>query len=204
MSPWSGGPRTVLCTVALCVMVRLTADVQLSLLVGADGALKNVRVITGHPLLTAGAIEMVKSWRFTPGSINGVPVEMETRATLAMAIGGASLPDAALLPAYPGQAREGAVSGVVDMRAVVAPDGAVVSVDIVDGPEILRQASADAVRRWRYESSAVTGPTAIPVEIAFQCSRPSMCPAAVAVGALVPPAGPLSRPKPGVVPPRLR
>lgn len=195
----------ILCAVAMCVGMRLTGSVELDILVGAGGDLKNVSVIAGHPMLTAGAVEMARSWRFTPGSINGVPTEMKTHATLVFATGGADLPAAGLLPAYPKGARKGAVSGVVDMRAIVAPDGSVTSVEIVNGPELLRQAGAEAVRQWRFEPSAAAGATTIPVQIAFNYfSRPSICPLGPVVGALIPPHGPFPRLEPGVVPPHLR
>ena len=176
---------------------------QVSIVIGADGAIKSARVTSGFPLLRNDTLDIVKGWRFQPGTINGVPTEMEARATLLVTTMHAALPVPAILPAYPAEARNNQVSGVVHLRALVSPDGAVASVEAVGGPEILRQASTDAVRRWKYEPSAATGQAGMPVDIVFSMTRHFRGDVTV-VGALIPPGGPFPRPKPGVVPPRLR
>jgi len=65
-------------------------------------------------------------------------------------------------PEYPVLAREARVSGVVRLEAIIAADGAVRSVRLVEGPALLVQAAISAVRTWRYTPPALNGD---PIEI---------------------------------------
>ena len=56
--------------------------VRLSATVGKDGRVKSVRVISGHPMLQAAAVEAVKQWVYRPTLLNGQPVETETEIVL--------------------------------------------------------------------------------------------------------------------------
>jgi len=57
-------------------------------------------------------------------------------------------------PAYPALARSMALEGIVKVDALVATDGSVKTVEIRGGHPVLAQAAANAVRRWKWESSA--------------------------------------------------
>lgn len=57
-------------------------------------------------------------------------------------------------PAYPTLARAMALSGVVKVDALVAPDGSVKAVDIKGGHPVLAQAAVNTVRRWKWETTA--------------------------------------------------
>jgi TonB family protein len=48
--------------------------------VGIDGRVKDVKVISGHPLLRDAAIRAVRTWTFKPATINGKSVEAPARA----------------------------------------------------------------------------------------------------------------------------
>jgi TonB family protein len=54
-------------------MVRFTA------IIGKDGRVLNLQVMSGHPLLVAAAQEAVKQWVYKPTSFNGQPAEVVTR-----------------------------------------------------------------------------------------------------------------------------
>jgi TonB family protein len=56
--------------------------VVLEVHIGRDGAIQNVKVVSGQPLLANAAIAAVKQWRFKPHLVQGQPVEMQTRVTL--------------------------------------------------------------------------------------------------------------------------
>ncbi len=43
--------------------------------IAIDGAIRNVQVVSGDPLLTAAAVECVKKWEFNSSRLNGLPVE---------------------------------------------------------------------------------------------------------------------------------
>jgi TonB family protein len=56
--------------------------VVLEVHIGMDGTVQALDVASGDPLLAEAATVAVKQWRFQPRSINGQPVEMQTRVTL--------------------------------------------------------------------------------------------------------------------------
>ena len=53
--------------------------VTLNATIGADGSIKKVKVVSGHPMLTNAAVEAVKQWRYRPTLLNGQPVETDTQ-----------------------------------------------------------------------------------------------------------------------------
>ncbi len=56
--------------------------VVLEVRIGRDGAIQDVKLVSGQPLLADAAIAAVKQWRFKPRMVKGRPVEMQTRVTL--------------------------------------------------------------------------------------------------------------------------
>jgi len=56
-------------------------------------------------------------------------------------------------PAYPTLARTMALTGVVKVDALVAPDGSVKSVDVKGGHPVLAQAAANTIRQWKWETT---------------------------------------------------
>jgi protein TonB len=60
-------------------------------------------------------------------------------------------------PVYPAIARQIHLQGTVQLRAVIAADGAVHDIDVISGPPLLVQAARDAVRQWRYRPYVLNG-----------------------------------------------
>lgn len=60
----------------------IQGSVLLKAVIGADGTVRELRVIDGHPLLAPAAIEAVKRWKYKPYSVKGKPVEVETTITV--------------------------------------------------------------------------------------------------------------------------
>ena len=54
-------------------------------------------------------------------------------------------------PAYPRDARQAHVQGEVLMHAILSKDGSVKDLQMISGPELLRDATTDAVRTWKYK-----------------------------------------------------
>jgi len=52
---------------------------------------------------------------------------------------------------YPVLARTMALTGVVKVDAIVAPDGTVRTVDVKGGHPVLAQAAANSIRQWKWE-----------------------------------------------------
>ena len=52
--------------------------VVLHAIIGKDGAVKQVQVVSGSPMLASAAENAVKQWRYKPYVLNGQPVEVDT------------------------------------------------------------------------------------------------------------------------------
>lgn len=63
-------------------------SVQLAAVIAQDGAIKDVRVLSGPALLVKAAAEAVLQWRYRPYILNGQPVEVETQITVNFTLGG--------------------------------------------------------------------------------------------------------------------
>ena len=57
---------------------RISGTVELAALIGADGFMKQLTVISGHPLLRQAALDAVKNWVYEPTLLNGSPVSVST------------------------------------------------------------------------------------------------------------------------------
>lgn len=58
---------------------RVSGVVQLEARIGADGRVKEVRVLQGHPMLRSAAADAVKQWTYKPAMLNGQPIESSSR-----------------------------------------------------------------------------------------------------------------------------
>lgn len=48
---------------------------RLSAVIAADGTVKNIDVVSGHPLLVPAAVDAVRQWVYQPTLLHGTPVE---------------------------------------------------------------------------------------------------------------------------------
>jgi protein TonB len=72
----------------LARQARIQGDVVLQAEISKDGAIENLRVISGHPMLAPAAIDAVKQWRYKPYFLNGEPVAVETQITVKFSLSG--------------------------------------------------------------------------------------------------------------------
>lgn len=63
-------------------VARIAGTVELMVLVGRDGSVLSVQVLSGSPLLAAAAKEAVEKWRYRPAILDGQAVEVESRVTV--------------------------------------------------------------------------------------------------------------------------
>jgi periplasmic protein TonB len=63
----------------LAKQARISGVVKLSAVISKDGTIKELQVISGHPLLVPSALEAVKQWVYQPTLLNGEPVEVQTQ-----------------------------------------------------------------------------------------------------------------------------
>lgn len=62
----------------LARQARIQGSVILEATISKDGAIENLRTISGHPMLVPAAINAVKQWKYRPYLLNGEPVEVQT------------------------------------------------------------------------------------------------------------------------------
>ncbi len=67
---------------ALAIAAHVQGAVVLSALISRGGTIENLRLVSGHPMLVAAAVEAVRQWRYRPYLLNGAPVAVETQITV--------------------------------------------------------------------------------------------------------------------------
>jgi outer membrane biosynthesis protein TonB len=68
-------------------------------------------------------------------------------------------------PVYPPLAKQARVQGVVRFNALIGLDGAIKALQLIEGPELLTQTAAEAVKQWVYRPTLLNGD---PVEVVTQ------------------------------------
>jgi len=72
----------------LARQARIQGAVLLQAIIGKDGSIENLRLVSGHPMLAPAAIEAVRQWRYRPYTLNRAPVEVQTEITVDFVLGG--------------------------------------------------------------------------------------------------------------------
>jgi protein TonB len=67
---------------------RIQGQVVLQAVISKQGAIENLKLLAGHPMLVPAAIEAVRQWRYRPYLLNNDPVEVETQITVNFSLGG--------------------------------------------------------------------------------------------------------------------
>jgi protein TonB len=62
----------------LAKQARIQGVVRFNAIIGKDGTIQNLTLMSGHPLLVPSAQEAVKQWLYKPTLLNGEPVEVAT------------------------------------------------------------------------------------------------------------------------------
>ena len=62
----------------LAKQARIQGVVRFNAIIGKDGTIQNLQLMSGHPLLVPAAEEAVKQWLYKPTLLNGEPVEVAT------------------------------------------------------------------------------------------------------------------------------
>jgi len=57
---------------------RISGTVELSAIIGEDGHIQELKVVSGHPLLRQAALDAVKQWVYKPTLLNEQPVKVST------------------------------------------------------------------------------------------------------------------------------
>jgi protein TonB len=65
----------------------VSGTVALAATISRVGAIENLRVLSGHPMLRQAAIDAVQNWRYRPYLLNGQPVQVETTINVVFSLG---------------------------------------------------------------------------------------------------------------------
>jgi protein TonB len=63
----------------LAKSARIQGTVRFTAIIGKDGTIQNLQLVSGHPMLVAAATEAVKQWVYKPTLLNNEPVEVITQ-----------------------------------------------------------------------------------------------------------------------------
>lgn len=66
----------------LAKKMHTQGTVTLEAIISKEGRVKDLRVLSGHPLLIQAAVEAVKRWRYQPTLLSGQPVEVIATVTV--------------------------------------------------------------------------------------------------------------------------
>ncbi len=67
---------------ALAKQIHKEGRVELHAIIGTDGKIQSLEIVSGDPLLVRSAAEAVQQWRYKPAILNGQPVEIDTYITV--------------------------------------------------------------------------------------------------------------------------
>jgi len=77
----------------LAKQARIQGTVILDAVIDKDGAVQQLHLIQGHPMLAPAAMDAVKQWKYKPYLSNGKPVEVETKITVNFKLAGLKTED---------------------------------------------------------------------------------------------------------------
>jgi protein TonB len=63
----------------LAKQARIQGTVRFTAIIGKDGSIQNLQLVSGHPLLVPAAQDAVRQWLYRPTLLNGEPVEVITQ-----------------------------------------------------------------------------------------------------------------------------
>lgn len=63
-------------------VMHLSGTVQLHAIIGTDGSVRALEVLSGNQILAQAALAAVRQWRYEPTRLSGQPVEVETYITV--------------------------------------------------------------------------------------------------------------------------
>jgi protein TonB len=66
---------------------RISGTVELAAIIGEDGHIQQLSVVSGHPLLRQAALDAVKQWVYQPTLLNEQPVKVSTTIDVVFTLG---------------------------------------------------------------------------------------------------------------------
>ena len=67
---------------AIAKTMGLSGIVRLRAIIGKDGTVRELQLLSGNPILAQSAVAAVREWRYQPTRLSGETVEVETYVTV--------------------------------------------------------------------------------------------------------------------------
>ena len=172
---------------------RVAGLVILEVIIGADGKVREGRVMRSVAFLDEAAIEAVKQCEYTPTLLEGKPVPVVMTVTVSFNLdkvpfeppltvypwpaaegavraglgGTVNVPrqTKSTRPDFPGKARsQGRTGGAVLLELLIGTDGKVANVRVIRSSPLFDNEAIEAARKWEFEPTLVNGvPTRVVV-----------------------------------------
>ena len=71
----------------LAIMAHVQGTVVLQAILGKDGTVQDLKVLSGPPLLISAAVDAVRTWRYQPTLLNSEPVDVLTEIDVKFSLG---------------------------------------------------------------------------------------------------------------------
>lgn len=65
---------------------RLEGNVAFNITIARDGSVREIQLVSGHPMLVPAAREAVSKWRYQPTMLDGRAIDMSTRVEIRFAL----------------------------------------------------------------------------------------------------------------------
>jgi len=75
----------------LAKQARIQGAVRFTAIIGRDGSVQNLQLVSGHPLMVEAARQAVMQWLYKPTLLNGRPVEVVTQIDVVFSLSGAEM-----------------------------------------------------------------------------------------------------------------
>jgi TonB family protein len=72
---------------------RIQGTVRLQAIIGYDGTITQLEVVSGHPLLAQASLDAVRQWQYQTTLLNGEPIEVETTIDVVFTLEEDPVPD---------------------------------------------------------------------------------------------------------------
>jgi TonB family protein len=70
----------------LARQTRISGTVRLHVILSTEGTVKEIAVVSGHPLLLQASLDAVRQWRYEPTLLSGQPVEVDSTIDVIFAL----------------------------------------------------------------------------------------------------------------------
>lgn len=168
---------------------HLRGVVAIDVQVDKEGAVAQVEVLAGNPVLAGAAVRAVRKWKYRPVTVGGSPIVVNGNVLFTFdpadkppvreggkwpfPIVACSASQGPLLswvePKYPRMAKIAHVTGDVVLDIVIDKEGSVADMKVVSGHPLLVQSALDAVKQWRYRPYLISGtPIAVQGRVALK------------------------------------